>query len=266
MQAAWRGSQRVAARENWPGIRSYSVLILALDTTTRDGSVAVSLDDTVLAVVHGDGSRTHGERLPGEIERALAVSGIATRTFDLLAVASGPGAFTGLRIGLAAMQGLALVLGAPVVGVSALDALAYASWPGPSAPHDTRLVTWMDAQRDEVFAAEYVAATDATDFPWRQREQPIVDAPGAVLARLGDPHRLRVVFVGNGAQKYRAEIDAWSEGNCQILDPPQALAPAIAFVGVRLAARGLAGPPHALQPLYVRRPDAELERLRRTGP
>ena len=239
------------------------MLILALDTTTRDGSVAVSRDDTVIAVVHGDGSRTHGERLPGEIERALATAGVAPRSLDLLAVASGPGAFTGLRIGLAAMQGLAMVLGAPVVGVSALDALASASWPALEAPHDTRLVTWMDAQREEVFGAEYVAATDAADFPWRQRWEPIVEAPQAILARLGDPQP-GVVFAGYGAQKYRAEIETWSNAICQIIDPPQALAPVIAAVGLRLAARGLAGPPHALQPLYVRRPDAELERLRRT--
>ncbi|MGH9174978.1 MAG: tRNA (adenosine(37)-N6)-threonylcarbamoyltransferase complex dimerization subunit type 1 TsaB, partial [Vicinamibacterales bacterium] len=87
------------------------MLILALDTTTRDGSVAVSRDDTILAVVRGDGSRTHAERLPREIERALTQAGASARNLDLLAVASGPGAFTGLRIGLATIQGLAMVLG-----------------------------------------------------------------------------------------------------------------------------------------------------------
>ena len=100
------------------------MLILSLDTTTRGGSVAVLLDDRVLALVEGDGTRTHGERLPGELERALAEAGQPLSAIDLLAVASGPGAFTGLRIGMAAMQGLALVTGRPVVGVSGLDALA----------------------------------------------------------------------------------------------------------------------------------------------
>ena len=100
------------------------MIILALDTTTRGGSVAVTDDDRILALLAGDESRTHGERLPGEIARALDQAGIARERIDLLAVATGPGAFTGLRIGLAAMQGLAMTLNKPVIGVSALDALA----------------------------------------------------------------------------------------------------------------------------------------------
>ena len=261
-----RRSSPTFVRAEADALRSYSVLILALDTTTRDGSVAVSRSDTVMAVVHGDGSRTHGERLPGEIERALTIAGIASRNLDLLAVASGPGAFTGLRIGLAAIQGLAMVLGVPVVGVSALDALACATWPGLDASHDPRLVAWMDAQRDEVFSADYATGTDARDFPWRQREPPVVGTPQSILARLEHVRRSPLVFVGNGAQKYGAELETWSEGRAVVLHPPQALAPFIAFVGQRQAARGLAASPHALQPLYVRRPDAELERLRRSAP
>ena len=100
------------------------MIILALDTTTRGGSVAVADDDRMLAVLAGDESRTHGERLPGEIARALDQAGVTRDRIDLLAVATGPGAFTGLRIGLAAMQGLAMTLDKPVIGVSALDALA----------------------------------------------------------------------------------------------------------------------------------------------
>lgn len=265
MPAAWWVNRKVATREIRPGIRSYSVLILALDTTTRDGSVAVSRNDTIVAVVQGDGSRTHGERLPDEIERALSASGVSLRELDLLAVASGPGAFTGLRIGLAAVQGLAMVLGTPVVGVSALDALACATWPGIAAPHETCLVTWMDAGRGEVFGAEYVSDFHSTDFPWRQRAVPIVDLPSAILATFEPGPDLRATFVGDGALKYRTTIESCSAGRWPIVAPPMSLAPAIATIGGRLAARGLAGPPHALQPLYVRRPDAELERLRHTG-
>lgn len=247
-------------------IRSYSLLILALDTTALSGSVAITRDDTVIGLVEGDGSRTHGERLPGEIDRALRQAGIAAADLGLLAVASGPGAFTGLRIGLAAIQGLAMVLGTPVIGVSALDALAYAAWTHLDAAHDPSLVTWMDAQRDEVFGAEYVAATSATDFPWHQVDGPIVASPVAILEGLNRTPRGQRIFVGDGALKYRADIEQWSAGKWRVLDPPRALAPAIAGVGRRLAARGAAGPPHSLQPLYVRRPDAEVERVRRTEP
>jgi tRNA threonylcarbamoyladenosine biosynthesis protein TsaB len=104
------------------------VLILALDTTTRAGSVAIVRDTSVLSVVRGDASRTHGERLPDELDRALRQAQVRPTDLQLLAVASGPGAFTGLRIGLAAIQGLAMVLNLPVIAVSALDALALAVW------------------------------------------------------------------------------------------------------------------------------------------
>ena len=100
------------------------MLILSLDTTTRGGSCAVTDNERVLAVVAGDESRTHAERLPAELARALEVAGVERARIDVLAVAIGPGAFTGLRIGIAAMQGLAMALNRPVAGVSALDALA----------------------------------------------------------------------------------------------------------------------------------------------
>lgn len=264
------------------------MLILALDTTTRAGSVAVAQDDTVLALVDGDAARTHGERLPDEINRALVAAAVDLAALDVLVVATGPGAFTGLRIGLAAIQGLAMVIATPVVGVSALDALAAAATSGfetppaatlaafdsrdrslaqggPDRPFDATpplLVTWMDAQRGEVFSAAYTAEP-GSDFGWRQRAEPIVAAPDAILAELGRPGLGAVVFVGDGAARYRSAIEAWSEGRWRVADAPGALAPALARIGRRVAARGAAGSPHALQPLYVRRPDAELDRLRR---
>ena len=94
------------------------MLILALDTTTRGGSVAVTNDDRLLALVPGNEARTHGERLPGEFATALELAGVSRADLDLLAVATGPGAFTGLRIGLAAIQGLAMALNRPVAGIS----------------------------------------------------------------------------------------------------------------------------------------------------
>src|SRR4029453_17078434 len=90
------------------GPRHYTipaVLVLALDSSTRAGSVAVVRADNVLALIEGDASRTHAERVPEEIERALVGAGVDARDLDLLVVSSGPGAFTGLRIGLAAIQG-----------------------------------------------------------------------------------------------------------------------------------------------------------------
>jgi tRNA threonylcarbamoyladenosine biosynthesis protein TsaB len=238
------------------------VVILALDTTTRAGSVAVARDDEVLSLVPGDAARTHGERLPGEIDRALIDAGLSPRDLDLLVVASGPGAFTGLRIGLAAIQGLAMVIGAPVIGVSALDAVAETLWASFHPPGPSRLVVWMDAQRGEVFEGRYVASP--ADGTWVAECEPSVAPPDAALAPLGDDPSRPTLFSGDGADRYRGAIQAWS-ASAGLVETPRALAPALARIGRRGAARGLAGPPHALQPLYVRRPDAELERLRRAS-
>lgn len=238
------------------------MLILALDTTTPDGSLAVSRGGEVLAAAAGDRARTHGERLPGEIAQVLDAAGVAARQLELIAVATGPGPFTGLRIGLAAVQGMALVLGVPVVGVSALDALAHGAVRAGGGP--ARLVVWTDAGRSEVFAAEYRGARD-TDGLWAPVEAPLAAAPAVLLDQLGDPRTHPGAFVGSGAERYRDEIGRWSDDAWPVLEAPALLAPHVAAVGRILAARGLAGPPHTLQPLYVRRPDAELERLRRAG-
>ena len=241
------------------------MLILALDTTTRAGSAAVTRDDEVLAVVCGDASRTHGERLPGELDRALNEAGVARQALDLLVVASGPGAFTGLRIGLAAMQGLAMVLDVPVVGVSALDAVAETVWPSLAGEWQaSRVVVWMDAQRGEVFDGRFVPAPAAADLPWIPDGDPKVGAPSQALARLPATWRQGTLFAGDGAERYRDDIAAWSTA-APIVPHPAALAPALARIARRRAQQGQAGPPHALQPLYVRRPDAELERQRRTS-
>ena len=241
------------------------MLILAIDTTTRGGSVALADDEAVRALVPGDPSRTHGERLPGEIARVLADAGVGRRAIDLVAVASGPGAFTGLRIGLATAQGLAMALDRPVVGVPSLDALAWGALSrAPGAPGERILVPWMDAQRGEVFAAVYKTGQGATGVvPWTVVE-PALTAPPAVLlgrwlARLaGHP----ALFVGDAVSRDAGDIARAGAGAWQVA-APEALAPAIAQLGRRMAAAGQAGPPHALAPIYVRRPDAEIERERR---
>ncbi|MCU1385787.1 MAG: universal bacterial protein YeaZ, partial [Acidobacteria bacterium] len=100
--------------------------VLALDTTTRAGSAALVADDRVVDERSGDGTRTHALRLPAELLTLAEAAGWPLPTIDLYAVASGPGSFTGLRIGIATVQGLALVHRRRIVAVPALDALAHA--------------------------------------------------------------------------------------------------------------------------------------------
>lgn len=229
------------------------MLILALDTTTRAGSVAVVRDDRVLALLPGDESRTHGERLPSEIALALDRAGVSREQIDLLAVAAGPGGFTGLRIGLAAVQGLAMTLNKPVAGVSALAALAAQVTNADGA----FIAPWMDAQRGDVFATLIDAKTA------NEVEPPVAENPSQVLERWRSQWSARrIVFVGDAVTRDAAAIAAAGAGQWPV-QLPEPLAPQIAMLGKRLAEQGRAGPPHALTPVYVRRPDAEIERDQR---
>ena len=215
--------------------------------------MAVTDDDRVLTVLAGDESRTHAERLPGEIAAALDRAGIAREQLDLLAVAAGPGGFTGLRIGLAAMQGLAMTLNKPVAGVSTLEALAAQV----ADAQGSLVVPWMDAQRGDVFATVIDGATHLTV------ETPVAEHPASVLERWrGRLAGLQAIFIGDAVSR-DAELIARAGGNRWVIRTPGPLAPQIARLGRHLARQGRAGAPHALTPIYVRRPDAEIERDRR---
>ena len=131
--------------------------ILALDSTNPTGSMAVveasGEDGRVLVQRAGDPARPQAERLPGDLLAVLTEARVALHDVDVLAVASGPGSFTGLRIGIACMQGLAAVLRRQIVAVSVLEAVAH------QASRDLavgQLVgVWVDARRRDVFAALY---------------------------------------------------------------------------------------------------------------
>src|SRR4051812_2871661 len=183
------------------------MLVLALDTTTRAGSVALVSGSGVVEQRAGDGARNHAARLPGEITSLLRDRGVSMRDVDLYAVAAGPGSFTGLRIGIATVQGLAFVHRRRVVGISALEALAYAANEG-SAP-GTIIAAMIDAHRREVFAAVY--RVDGGPSFSRERlaeiETPSAGAPGPMLQRWAERHDMTAaVCVGDGAPLYADEI------------------------------------------------------------
>jgi tRNA threonylcarbamoyladenosine biosynthesis protein TsaB len=237
--------------------------VLALDTTTRDGSVALVDDDVVVDEWRGDTSRTHAERLPAELAAVLTAHALAWNDVNLFAVASGPGSFTGLRIGIATMQGLALTTGRRLVAVSALEALAQRG--SQHATAGALVAAWMDAHRREVFAALYRVADAPIFSPERlvEIEGPTVGDPAATLVRWVETiGHAPVIFVGDGADLYRETIQGSSPSQRQILAPPL-LAGGIGRMAAVRARRGEAVHPAAVHPLYVRRPDAVLDRERK---
>jgi tRNA threonylcarbamoyladenosine biosynthesis protein TsaB len=239
------------------------MLVLALDTTTRGGSVALARDGAVLDVLAGDPERPHAERLPGDLLRLLDRQGLRLTDVDVFGVAAGPGSFTGLRIGIATIQGCGFASGRPVIGVSALEALAVAAFGARRERTLPRVGVWMDAQREEVFSALYRRGDAGVAARPETVDGPTVGDPAAIAARWSTlVDREWFPVVGDGAVRYRDVLRAVPGGPVEIIEPPL-VAPVLAVLAGRRAAAGERPLPHAIRPIYIRRPDAELARDRR---
>jgi len=194
------------------------VKILAIDTTSDLGSIAIVEGDHVIEEVvlqSGDG---FAHVLFGEIEQLLARHGLSLNDIEGFASASGPGTFTGVRVGLAAVKGLAEAMGRKVAAVSNLKAMADFGTRDLRAP-------WIDARRGEIYGAVYSAALE----PVRDE---VVMKQDAWLASLPE--------------------------DVEILSAPRALAGAIGKIAAREFAGGRGLDPAAVDANYVRRSDAEL--------
>jgi tRNA threonylcarbamoyladenosine biosynthesis protein TsaB len=134
------------------------LLVAAIETTGATGSVALLRGDALLGEeTLGEGT-THGVSLHPALERLLRAAGLAARDIGLVVAGTGPGSFTGMRVGVGAARSLAFAVGCPVVGVPSFDALAAGAPPGPPAVAAVR-----DARREEVYFALYgEAAADGT--------------------------------------------------------------------------------------------------------
>lgn len=223
------------------------VLIVALDTTTRSGSLAVVRGGRVLVEAAGDAALTHAQRLPLEIARVCDAAQVALADVDLFAVAAGPGSFTGLRIGIATVQGLAIAMGRLVTAVSTLEAIVEAA-----GRPESRVAAWMDAQRHEVFA----------ELPGIG--PPVSASPASVLAAWQARTSLDdVEFHGDGAIRYAEVIRGALGSGARIATAVPLLAGAIGRLAAAAPERAIR--PHAIVPIYVRRPDAEIARDRKSA-
>lgn len=215
--------------------------IFCLDTSTREGSMALWRTDAAVSVVHRD-PRSHAERLPTEALAWLAELNVTLTELDALAVVSGPGSFTGLRVGVAVTQGWAFAVGKPVIGVPTLDALA--SDRAVEGLRGVLVVPMIDGQRSEVF---FSAWKDGVAVLPAASARPAEAVAAVVAAFPGEA----VVAIGDGLGKYGAVVDAAGWSRCDMSAP-------LAESAVRLAVLGRYPriTPHAIRPLYVRRPDA----------
>jgi tRNA threonylcarbamoyladenosine biosynthesis protein TsaB len=188
-----------------------------------------------------------------DLASACEAAGVRIGDIDLFAVAAGPGSFTGLRIGIATVQGLAMARNRRVVPVSALEAVAAAGGAGPGVAglRAARIAAWIDALRGEVFAQVFEGSGPISEV--------VAAAPLTVVAS----HRGILdgaEFHGDGAVRYREEILAAIGGPVRVAEDVPLLAGAIGLIAARQPDRAVL--PHAVVPIYVRRPDAEIARGR----
>jgi len=246
------------------------MIVLGLDTTGDTGSVAVWRTRAGLIATRSfEGARAHSVRLPGELLACLHDAGLRLGDVDALGVATGPGSLTGLRVGIATAQGLALALGRPLVAVTALEALA-AHALSAAGPWSV-IGAWINARRGEVFTALYRRRTGAAGERDTLDEAAAVAEPPAVADPTVVAERWAALAAGSAAL-----LVATNSPDGAALVPPVlataacvVVAPPLAGLVAELAAvrlePGASGTPGAVRPLYLRRPDAELGRDRRAA-
>jgi tRNA threonylcarbamoyladenosine biosynthesis protein TsaB len=171
-------------------------VLLAIDTATPVGSVALEGEGRIVALRTFDAPREQSKRLFGQIDGVLADAGAGRGDLEAIAVTVGPGSFTGLRIGLSAAKGLCFGLELPLIPLSTLDVLA------------ARLMwcvrpvgVWLDARRGEVYGAAY----DTSQGRVHRVTEPTAAPPEALLAQWG---LTDVLFTGDGAERWAELIDA----------------------------------------------------------
>lgn len=216
--------------------------ILAVETSSLAGGVALLDDERLVAEYLLDVSVTHSERLMAAVERVLADARWTARELRGLAVAVGPGSFTGLRIAVSTVKGLALGLDLPIAAVPTLDAMA-AALPWAALP----VCPVLDARKGEVYASLYRWDGGAMRRDWDYLALP----PEALAARLTEP----VIVAGDGAPAIRSPY-------ARLVPPPRRLpSPAcVGMLGLERLRRGDGVAAAALAPLYLRPSEAELKR------
>ena len=254
--------------------------VLAIDTSTMLGGVAI-VDELsgVVVEVRLNVKSTHSERLMTTIDYALQQSGYTIYDVDFFAVTTGPGSFTGLRIGLSTVKGLSYATGKPIVSVPTLEALAR-NFPFCRYP----VCTMLDARKKEIYAALFEWRDDGfirlinemsirvdrllekineTLNTHSDRKDALSNSPLHPFRKVevGGFSNGKIVFTGDGAILYREEIVSHM-GEKALFASPEKMAPSpanVACIGIQKALRGEFSEPVNLVPFYLRRSEAEIK-------
>jgi tRNA threonylcarbamoyladenosine biosynthesis protein TsaB len=234
-------------------------LILAIETATRAGGVALARAGEILASASGDPAASHSTDLIQTVETILQSAGTTLNDVELFAAALGPGSFTGLRIGLATIKSFAVCIGRPCAGFSTLAAIAH------SAGASERTVALLPAGRGELFAQMF----SVTDGQVRELDAAAHLSPKAILEKYGASGG--IVWAGEGAHQLEKELaelaaargielgaSATGPGDWKLAPIADRLANSIAALALNEYRGGRTVTPDELHAVYVRASDAEI--------
>lgn len=225
------------------------MLVLGIESSAGAASAAVAKDGALLGEFYMNTKQTHSQTLLPMTEALLNNLGLSCGEIDRFAVANGPGSFTGIRIGVACVKGMALPFNTPCCGVSTLEAIAY----GGASCADSVLCAVMDARRDQVYNALF-----------RLEEGRLIrltEDRAVSIAQLDEecrPYGGRLLLLGDGAALCHEHFAKWGARLA-----PEAVRYQRAGSVALLAADKPALDPAALLPLYLRLPQAERELKRK---
>ncbi|MGO9614222.1 MAG: tRNA (adenosine(37)-N6)-threonylcarbamoyltransferase complex dimerization subunit type 1 TsaB [Dissulfurispiraceae bacterium] len=220
--------------------------LLAIETSTMVGGVAIMQGDSLVAESRMSVNITHSERLMTEIDHVLKQSGLTTNDIDVFAIAIGPGSFTGLRVGLSTVKGLVYATGKRLVSIPTLEAFA---WNIPFSGY--QVCPLLDARKKEVYAGI---------FQWKEGgflrvlEEQSIDVVG-LLSKISET----TIFLGEGALLYRETIEKTLSQKA-IFAHPQEMVPSpanVAYLCMKKALKGQFDDPVTIKPLYLRKSEAE---------
>lgn len=224
--------------------------VLALDTTSKATSIALLAEGRLIAALGIESDRRRSERLWTEVEFLLDEAALTLADIDLFAVCAGPGGFTGLRIGVAAIKGFALATLRPAVGVTSLEAAALGAAPA------SLVCSLIGAYKGEVYSQL---------FSFDEDEAPVAESDprvGGIAETIEQVSEIDdIVFAGDALAESFEAIRQLS-GNRQgwrIKEMPRFMAESIARLAVIKARRGLTVTASALRACYVRRAEAEIK-------
>lgn len=221
--------------------------ILAVDTSTFAGSVAVLRDRKLLAEINLESPQTHSERLLPAVDLMLNSLGLGLNDLDGFALAVGPGSFTGIRIGMSTVKSFSLTTGKPIAAVSNLEALALKI----RQPQARLLCPLMDAKKREVYAALFETRAGTM----REIVPQGVYAPDRIFSLL-PAHRV-ITFIGSGVPVYRERLRRYFKDKARLSSRSLYTAYEVGVLGHDRLLAGDGRDAFRIEPLYFRKSQAE---------